>query len=79
MPSAGRGRPACASGAWARIGFRGLREPQAVFQVEAADLPARFPPLRTLAAPDGETDDRPSAKQRAKRVARRAPDQAGQK
>jgi class 3 adenylate cyclase len=59
--------------------FRGLREPLAVFQVEAADLPARFPPLRTLAAPDGETDDRPSAKQRAKRVAGRAPDQAEQK
>ena len=59
--------------------FRGLREPQAVFQVEAADLPARFPPLRTLAAPDGETDDRASAKQRPQRVAGRAPDQAEQK
>jgi class 3 adenylate cyclase len=35
--------------------FRGLREPQTVFQVEAADLPARFPPLRTLASPGGET------------------------
>lgn len=38
--------------------FRGLREPQAIFQVEAGDLPARFPPLRTLAASDGEADDR---------------------
>jgi class 3 adenylate cyclase len=35
--------------------FRGLREPQAVFQVQAEDLPARFPPLRTLAAP-GDDD-----------------------
>src|SRR5207245_6683607 len=40
--------------------FRGLREPQALFQVEAADLPAHFPPLQTLAAPGGETADRPS-------------------
>ena len=40
--------------------FRGLREPLAVFQVAAADLPARFPALRTLEAPpDGETSDRP--------------------
>jgi class 3 adenylate cyclase len=38
--------------------FRGLREPQAIFQVEAGDLLARFPPLRTLAASDGEADDR---------------------
>ena len=38
--------------------FRGLREPQAIFQVEAGDLPARFPPLRTLAASDVEADDR---------------------
>jgi class 3 adenylate cyclase len=35
--------------------FRGLREPQALFQVEAADLTTRFPPLRTLAAPGGQT------------------------
>ena len=35
--------------------FRGLRESQAIFQVEAADLPARFPPLRTLGASVGET------------------------
>jgi len=38
--------------------FRGLREPQTLFQVEAADLPAHFPPLQTLAAPGGETNDR---------------------
>jgi class 3 adenylate cyclase len=38
--------------------FRGLREPQALFQVEAADLTAHFPPLRTLAASRDETDDR---------------------
>jgi class 3 adenylate cyclase len=38
--------------------FRGLREPQAIFQVEAGDLLARFPPLRTLAASDGEADER---------------------
>ena len=37
--------------------FRGLREPQALFQVEAADLIARFPPLRTLPA-RGEPDAR---------------------
>jgi class 3 adenylate cyclase len=35
--------------------FRGLREPQAVFQVMAADLTARFPPLRTLTVSRGET------------------------
>lgn len=40
--------------------FRGLREPQAIFQVEGPDLPARFPPLRTFAASDGEPDDRAS-------------------
>lgn len=28
--------------------FKGLQEPQRVFQVVASDLPARFPPLRTL-------------------------------
>ncbi len=38
--------------------FRGLRESQAIFQVEGRDLQARFPPLRTLAASDGEPDDR---------------------
>jgi len=27
--------------------LRGLREPRALFQVETADLPAHFPPLRT--------------------------------
>jgi class 3 adenylate cyclase len=37
--------------------LRGLREPQALFQVEAADLPARFPALRTLATSRGQTDD----------------------
>ena len=57
--------------------LRGLREPQALFQVGAADLPARFPPLRTAAAPAGETDDRTSAKkQRTQRVAGRASHQA---
>jgi class 3 adenylate cyclase len=39
--------------------FRGLREPQSVFQVQAPDLPARFPRLRTLAAADGKADDQP--------------------
>jgi len=33
--------------------LRGLREPQALFQVEAPDLPSRFPALRT----SGQTDD----------------------
>jgi class 3 adenylate cyclase len=37
--------------------LRGLREPQALFQVEAADLPSRFPALRTLAASRGQSDD----------------------
>ena len=37
--------------------LRGLREPQALFQVEAADLPSRFPALRTLTASRGQTDD----------------------
>ena len=30
--------------------LRGLRQPQQLFQVEAADLPAEFPPLRSAAA-----------------------------
>lgn len=38
--------------------FRGLREPQTLFQVEAADLTARFPPPRTVTASRGEGDDR---------------------
>jgi len=38
--------------------FRGLREPQAVFQVQAAGMTDRFPPLRTLVASRGDTADR---------------------
>ena len=34
--------------------LRGLRETQAIFQAEGPDLPGRFPPLRTIAAPDAE-------------------------
>ncbi len=34
--------------------FRGLREPQGLFQVEAPDLKAHFPPLRTLAVARGD-------------------------
>jgi class 3 adenylate cyclase len=34
--------------------LRGLREPQALFQVEAAGLATRFPPPRTLATSSGE-------------------------
>ncbi|HYS94672.1 MAG TPA: adenylate/guanylate cyclase domain-containing protein [Candidatus Acidoferrales bacterium] len=38
--------------------LRGLREAQALFQVEAADLPARFPPLRMpAAASPGQTGE----------------------
>jgi class 3 adenylate cyclase len=37
--------------------LRGLREPQTLFQVEAADLPTRFPPLRALAASSDETGE----------------------
>jgi len=37
--------------------LRGLREAQTLFQVEAADLPTRFPPLRALAASSGETGE----------------------
>jgi class 3 adenylate cyclase len=40
--------------------FRGLREPQAIFQVQAPHLRERFPPLRTLTASEGEADDRAS-------------------
>ena len=36
--------------------LRGLREPQGLYQVGAKDLPARFPPLRTMASPAGESD-----------------------
>jgi hypothetical protein len=38
--------------------FRGLREPQALFQAEASDLPTHFPPLRTLAVPRGDAENR---------------------
>jgi class 3 adenylate cyclase len=38
--------------------LRGLREPQALYQVVAADLRAQFPPLRTLTVPAGETGER---------------------
>jgi class 3 adenylate cyclase len=38
--------------------LRGLREPQALFQVGGADLAAHFPPPRTFATSRGETDDR---------------------
>jgi class 3 adenylate cyclase len=34
--------------------LRGLRDTQAIFQVEGPDLLGRFPPLRTLAASDAE-------------------------
>jgi class 3 adenylate cyclase len=37
--------------------LRGLRETQTLFQVEAADLPTRFPPLRALAASSDETGE----------------------
>jgi class 3 adenylate cyclase len=33
--------------------LQGLPMPEALFQLEAADLPADFPPPRTLAAPAG--------------------------
>jgi class 3 adenylate cyclase len=36
--------------------LRGLREPLALFQAEAADLPRRFPPPRTLAVSRRESD-----------------------
>jgi len=35
--------------------LRGLREPVALYQVEAAGLTARFPPVRTEAAAHAET------------------------
>ncbi|MGH7332661.1 MAG: adenylate/guanylate cyclase domain-containing protein [Candidatus Rokuibacteriota bacterium] len=38
--------------------FRGLREPQVLFQVEARDLTPDFPPLRTLAMARGKAADR---------------------
>ena len=40
--------------------FRGLRESQAILQVQAPHLPERFPPLRTLTASEGEAEDRAS-------------------
>ena len=40
--------------------FRGLRESQAILQVQAPHLPERFPPLRTLTAAEGEAEDRAS-------------------
>jgi class 3 adenylate cyclase len=38
--------------------FRGLREPQGLFQVEARDLTIHFPPLRTLAVARGDGEKR---------------------
>jgi class 3 adenylate cyclase len=38
--------------------LRGLREPVALYQVEAAGLMTRFPPPRTEAASRAETGDR---------------------
>jgi class 3 adenylate cyclase len=38
--------------------FRGLREPQGLFQVEARDLKIHFPPLRTLAVARGDGEKR---------------------
>ena len=40
--------------------LRGLREPQALFQVVSANLRTQFPPLRILAAPAAETGERSS-------------------
>jgi len=37
--------------------LRGLRETQALFQVEAPDLPSRFPPLRVLSASPDQTGE----------------------
>jgi class 3 adenylate cyclase len=34
--------------------LRGLREAQAIFQIEGPEMPGRFPPLRTLSATDAE-------------------------
>jgi class 3 adenylate cyclase len=53
--------------------LRGLREPQVVFQVEAADLPARFPPLRTLQAPADDTSQAASSSRRPVSPARSRP------
>lgn len=38
--------------------LRGLREAQTLFQVQAPGLRSDFPPLRSIAAPDGEADRR---------------------
>jgi len=55
----GRTRPAglrlCSLGSHR---FRGLREAQAIFQVEGPDLQASFPPLRSLDAPQGVPDSK---------------------
>jgi class 3 adenylate cyclase len=39
--------------------FHGLPAPEALFQVEAADLPTKFPPPRTLAATSGKASRYP--------------------
>ncbi len=38
--------------------FRGLREPQVIFQVQAPHLAERFPPLRTLSASGRRSSER---------------------
>ena len=54
------GRPRPAGTRFRSLGshrLRGLRDPQTLYQVEAADLPSRFPALRSLAEARGETGD----------------------
>ena len=51
----GRSRPGVRLRRLGAHRFRGIREPQALFQVEAAGLSLHFPPLRTLAG-RGETE-----------------------
>jgi class 3 adenylate cyclase len=56
--AAGRSRPAGIR--FRSLGshrLRGLRETQALFQVEASDLPSRFPPLRVLTASPDQTGE----------------------
>jgi class 3 adenylate cyclase len=54
----GRSRPAAVR--FRNLGshrLRGLRETQTLFQVEAADLPSRFPPLRALVGSPDQTGE----------------------
>jgi class 3 adenylate cyclase len=77
----GPARSACAASRLPGVRFlslgahrlRGLRQPQPIYQVEAPDLPARFPPLRATAPATARAASPPTAPGRGRRTSRRRP------